>query len=98
MNKTGVYILKCSNNRYYTGSTNNIGRRLKEHQIGKVRSTKYLRPVDLVFFQKCSGLNEARKLEKKLKNKKSRIIIDQIVRDGVIKNDLSNLRGGSLVG
>ena len=85
MHKIGVYILRCKNGRYYIGSTNDINRRLKEHKNSKAKSTKHLLPINPVFFQGCSTLNEARKLELVLKRKKSRIIIDRIIEDGFIK-------------
>jgi putative endonuclease len=36
-----VYILKCSNGCFYTGITNDVARRLKQHQTGK--GAKYTR-------------------------------------------------------
>ena len=46
-----VYILKCSDNTYYTGVTNNIERRLYEHNEGLILNcyTHPRRPVILVF-------------------------------------------------
>jgi putative endonuclease len=52
-----VYILRCSDNSYYTGMTNNPERRLLQHQRG-INSTCYTfqrRPVVLVF---CTGFND----------------------------------------
>ncbi len=46
-----VYILECSDGSYYTGSTNEISKRLWQHQQG-VESTSYTysrRPVKLVW-------------------------------------------------
>lgn len=85
MAKIGVYILQCANNRYYIGSTNNLDRRLFEQQTKQAKATENITPVNLVFFQKCRTLKEARDLEIKLKNKKSRKIIAQIINDGFIK-------------
>ncbi|WP_354484129.1 GIY-YIG nuclease family protein [Mucilaginibacter rubeus] len=34
LNQYHVYILKCADGSYYTGITNNIERRLIEHQSG----------------------------------------------------------------
>jgi putative endonuclease len=46
-----VYILKCNDNTYYTGVTNDVQRRFLEHQNGDdVDSYTYKRrPVELVF-------------------------------------------------
>lgn len=45
-----VYILKCSNENFYTGHTTDIERRIVEHNSGKVHYTKDKRPVKLVTF------------------------------------------------
>lgn len=81
----GLYILHCNNNRYYVGSTSDLDRRLSEHQNAKVKATKYLLPVELAFFHPCETIAQARRLENQLKNKKSKKIIEQIIRDGYIK-------------
>ena len=85
MNKTGVYILICENQRYYIGSTNNLDRRLFEHENGLAVSSKNILPIKLAFFQECENLTQARKLEYQIKKKKSKVIIDKIIKDGYIK-------------
>ncbi|MEL6304139.1 MAG: GIY-YIG nuclease family protein, partial [Bacteroidota bacterium] len=45
-----VYILKCSDGEHYTGLTNNLQRRLKEHREGKSFSTSYRLPFELVTY------------------------------------------------
>ncbi|MDX1348809.1 MAG: GIY-YIG nuclease family protein [Putridiphycobacter sp.] len=48
-----TYILKCSNNSYYTGSTVDIELRLKQHQNGEGAShTKKYLPIELVYLEK----------------------------------------------
>lgn len=64
-----VYILKLSNFKYYTGITNNINRRLREHIKGKSISTKHHLPLALVFLTTCPDKFIAHKLEVKIKNK-----------------------------
>ena len=45
-----MYILECSDGSYYTGSTNDINRRLTEHQTGNgANHTKKRLPVKLVY-------------------------------------------------
>ena len=69
-----VYVLKCSNNALYVGVTNNIERRLNEHEQG--RGSKFVRswrPFELVKTVSCQNAGEARSLEyhlKKLTRKK----------------------------
>ncbi len=75
-----LYILKSKkNNRYYIGSTNDLERRLQEHNSGKTKSLKYLRPLQVVFYKEFENEIEARQMERKLKKFKSRDILDKIV-------------------
>jgi len=69
MNHYHVYILRCSDNSYYTGITNNIGRRLIEHQLGEnLRCYTYKRrPVQLVFNEVFNDVNQAIAFEKQVK-------------------------------
>ena len=51
-----LYILKCKDNSYYVGVTNNVERRILEHNLGEnPRSYTYKRrPVELVFHESFS--------------------------------------------
>jgi predicted GIY-YIG superfamily endonuclease/ribonuclease HI len=63
-----VYVLKCLNNSLYIGLTNNLERRLKEHERG--RGSKFVRswrPFELVKTISCKNAGEARRLEYYLK-------------------------------
>ncbi|MDD5008310.1 MAG: GIY-YIG nuclease family protein [Syntrophorhabdaceae bacterium] len=64
-----VYILKCSDKTLYTGSTNNIEKRIKEHNNGKsgAKYTRARRPVKLVYVETCSTLSNALKREAEIK-------------------------------
>ena len=64
-----VYILKCSNNTYYTGITSNLKKRVKEHQTGKFKDsyTNKLRPVELKFYAEFTDINLAIQTEKQIK-------------------------------
>jgi putative endonuclease len=65
-----VYILKCSDNSYYIGVTNNPERRLSEHVPG-TNPTAYAfsrRPLERVYpSEGFSDFNAAIALEKQLK-------------------------------
>lgn len=64
-----VYILKCSDNSYYTGITNNLDKRLNEHKFGKNRDCYTLkrRPLELKFQQTFNDVLQAIYFEKKIK-------------------------------
>jgi len=68
-----LYILANKvTDRYYVGSTDNLDRRLKQHKAGKVRTTKILGPMEIVYTEEYNSLLEARQREKKLKSYKSK--------------------------
>uniref|UniRef100_UPI00404B066F GIY-YIG nuclease family protein n=1 Tax=Gelidibacter sp. TaxID=2018083 RepID=UPI00404B066F len=64
-----VYILKCSDDTYYTGFTSNLEKRLIEHQSGfyKESYTHSRRPVVLVFYAEFTDPNIAIQTEKQIK-------------------------------
>lgn len=66
-----VYILKSlRDNNLYTGCTEDISKRLKAHNSGKVKSTQKRKPFALVYFEEYKTLKEARKRENYLKTLK----------------------------
>ena len=70
--KCGVYLLRFEGNKTYLGSTNDLDRRLSQHRLGTVKSSKRLgHLVEVVGFQICSNLQQARQLERKYKSWKS---------------------------
>jgi putative endonuclease len=63
-----VYILKCSDDSYYAGITNNLEKRINEHQSGMIRGyTSSRLPIRLVFSERFTDVNQAIRLEKQLK-------------------------------
>ena len=47
-----VYVLLSKkDNKFYIGYTNNIEKRLKEHENGEVASTKWRLPVMLIYYE-----------------------------------------------
>ena len=80
MDMAYVYILKGMNKeKYYVGSTNDLVRRLKEHQQGKVMSTKFMLPLELAFKKECLSLSEARKAELKIKKWKRKDFVEKVI-------------------
>lgn len=64
-----VYILECADTTLYIGCTNNLEKRLKEHNTSKrgAHYTKIRRPVVLKYSESFSGLGDARSREAALK-------------------------------
>ncbi len=62
-----MYILKCSDNSYYTGSTKNIELRLKQHQNGEGSNhTRKRLPVKLVYYEGFDRIDDAFYREKQI--------------------------------
>ena len=64
-----VYILECSDGLLYTGISNDLKRRLEEHNSDKNFNsfTFKRRPVTLKFHQEFNEVNQAIYFEKKIK-------------------------------
>ena len=85
-----VYILQSlTNNRFYIGSTNDLNRRLKEHNAGKSTYTSFTVPFRLVFSQSFENLPLARKVEYWLKSQKDKDFIKRIIIEGKIVKVIS---------
>ena len=61
------------------GSTNDLDRRLAEHDRGKTKYTKYAGPFDLVYQEKFDTLKQARQREYQIKKLKSRKYIEDLI-------------------
>ena len=74
-----TYILECKDGTYYTGWTNNLEKRLKDHNAGKgAKYTKARIPVSLVYLEEFQTKEEAMSREYAIKhmtrNEKSELI------------------------
>jgi putative endonuclease len=77
-----VYILySTSADKYYVGHTNDIQRRLEEHNfISEEGYTRKHRPWDMVAIIKCgSSRHEAIRLERYIKSRKRREFIELVI-------------------
>jgi putative endonuclease len=77
-----VYILKCSDDSFYTGMTNDLERRFEEHSYGhnKLSYTFNKRPLELKFFETFNDVDQAFYFERKIKKwskAKKQALIDQ---------------------
>ena len=68
-------MLKCIDGSYYTGVTNELQRRISEHNDStpKSKAARYTRarqPVELIFFENCDNRKHACKREFAIKRLK----------------------------
>lgn len=63
-----VYILKCSDNTYYTGFSSNIWNRLRAHNNKEVHYTKNKIPVSLIHVVFFNDKKKAYNYERYLKS------------------------------
>jgi putative endonuclease len=63
-----VYVLRSKKDiNLYIGSTNDLKKRFKEHNDGKIFSTKRRRPFGLIYYEAYRSEADARKREHNLK-------------------------------
>ncbi len=64
------YIVRCSDGTLYSGQTNNLSRRIKEHNSVNSKSARYTktrRPVKLIYFEKFKTIQESMRREREVK-------------------------------
>jgi len=74
-----VYILECSDKSLYVGCTNNLEKRLRQHNESKngAHYTKIRRPVELLYSETFDTLKEGRQREAEIKrmNRSEKLLI-----------------------
>ena len=79
LNMWFTYILLCRDGTYYTGSTNDVEKRFKDHLSGKgARYTKAHKPEKIIYREGFSTKSEALKRESEIK-KLSRLKKEELV-------------------
>ena len=77
-----IYILKCSDETFYTGITNNITKRVCKHNSGKgAKYTSTRLPVILMYYKLIGTMSEALKEEritKKLSHKQKEKLVTYV--------------------
>tara|TARA_R110000787_G_scaffold70646_6_gene157031 strand:- start:910 stop:1158 length:249 start_codon:yes stop_codon:yes gene_type:complete len=75
-----VYVIESQRDlRLYKGFTENLEKRLKEHNAGKTKSTKAYVPLKLVYCEEVYTRIEARKREKYFKSDIGRDYLNKIL-------------------
>ena len=76
-----VYILRCCDDTLYTGSTDDVTRRVQVHNSGKgAKYTRCRTPVQVVFVEECESYSAALKREyaiKQLSRQQKQALIEE---------------------
>jgi len=68
-----TYMLRCRDDSLYTGWTNNIEKRMEDHNNGRgAKYTKARRPVELVYYEQFETKEDAMRREWQIKQLKKR--------------------------
>jgi len=79
-----VYVLRSLKDRmFYIGSTNDLKRRLQQHQRGENTSTAKRLPVELIYFEGHQSKDDALRREKYFKTTKGKVTLRQMLRDAL---------------
>lgn len=74
-----TYIVKCNDNTYYTGYTNDLEKRIQTHNAGKgAKYTKGRRPVKLIYYEeyekKCDAMRREWEIKQLSRKEKEQLI------------------------
>ena len=76
-----LYILRsASTGKFYVGHTENLARRILEHNRNRTPSTRNRGPWELVYSEEFSTRSEASQREREIKGMKSHAWIEQLAR------------------
>jgi putative endonuclease len=82
-----TYVLYDKNkNKFYIGYTNDIKRRLHEHELGNVHTTARFSTLRLIFYEYFISQNDAKRRESYFKTSKGKKSLRLILRDSLRLN------------
>ena len=82
-----IYVLKSKNyEELYIGSTNNLLRRIEKHNQGLVQSTKPYRPWQIIYYEACLDIEDAKRRESYFKTSQGRRLLKRRLKEYFYKN------------
>ena len=80
-----VYILKSKDhNKYYTGQSKNLRKRIEEHNAGKTKSIKPYIPYELIYFETFDHRAEAVEREQYFKSGSGRAYVKEKIKNAPV--------------
>jgi len=84
MNFWYVYVLRSAKDHdFYIGSTNDLKRRMQQHQRGENTSTAKRLPLKLLYFEGHRSKEDALRREKYFKTTKGKVTLRQILKNAL---------------
>lgn len=80
-------LLSQKDNQFYIGFTNDLDRRLSEHQQGKNISTSKRLPVELIYFEGHRSKEDSMRRESYFKTTKGKTTLKQILREYLLNRE-----------
>ncbi len=78
-----VYILQSTvSSGYYVGHTDDVSRRLKEHNLGMTKYTRLARPWKVMYMEPYATRSAVMRREKEIKEMKSKRYIEKLIKMG----------------
>ena len=74
-----VYVLQDKDGKLYKGMTNNLSRRIKEHKVGRTRTTKIMKELKVIYTEIYDTRIDARVREKYLKSAAGRKFLKKVL-------------------
>ena len=82
-----TYILQSNKNQeLYIGYTSDLKKRLKEHNQGLNFSTKRYIPWDIIYYEACKEMSDAKRREEYLKTTQGSRLIRRRIKDYLYKS------------
>jgi putative endonuclease len=82
-----VYILRCADQSYYVGTTQDLAQRLKAHNEGRAAMyTSRRRPVELIYSEEHNNIEAARERELQIKR------WSRAKKEALIRGDLTTVK------
>jgi putative endonuclease len=76
-----LYVLQSQKNgKYYVGITKDVEGRVNQHNRGAGKSTKSSKPWNLLYTEEFRSLSEASKRERYIKDQKSRLYLENMIK------------------
>lgn len=87
-----AYVLRSGRDgRWYTGMTADLRERVRAHDRGKVLSTRYRRPLELVYYEACRSESDAKRRELYLKTGRGKKYLRQRLLSWIRENSFNKL-------